>query len=263
MCDMETSEQVKQIKRSFRLYMNGVTSTSMRQNGLDYKINWGVSQMDLRHMAEQYGKDKALAAALWQENIRECTQMVSKGLDFANVSMVGVVNADGLLHFPDFRANERAFNMLVQVAGRAGRRDEKGHVFIQTSDPTHPLLQFVRTQDYKAYYEYELGQRRQYGYPPFTKIITLYVRHRDEKVTEYLARKYTAELQKIFGPRVLGPAKPPIGRIANYYIQTIMLKMEAAASMTKVKQLLFQVFAEMAAEPLMKSAQVYYDVDPV
>lgn len=89
------------------------------------------------------------------------------------------------------------------------------------------------------------------------------MRHRDEKVTEYLARKYTAELQKIFGPRVLGPAKPPIGRIANYYIQTIMLKMEAAASMTKVKQLLFQVFAEMAAEPLMKSAQVYYDVDPV
>ncbi len=223
-----------------------------------------VSRMDLDTTRNKDAyQDIIEEFASGQTDVLIGTQMVSKGLDFANVSMVGVVNADGLLHFPDFRANERAFNMLVQVAGRAGRRDEKGHVFIQTSDPTHPLLQFVRTQDYKAYYEYELGQRRQYGYPPFTKIITLYVRHRDEKVTEYLARKYTAELQKIFGPRVLGPAKPPIGRIANYYIQTIMLKMEAAASMTKVKQLLFQVFAEMAAEPLMKSAQVYYDVDPV
>lgn len=190
------------------------------------------------------------------------TQMVSKGLDFANVSMVGVVNADSLLHLPDFRANERAFNMLVQVAGRAGRREEKGRVFIQTSDAAHPLLQFVRTQDYDSYYGYELRQREQYGYPPFSRIIMLYIKHREEKVALHLAQQYAKELHKVFGDRVLGPAKPSIGKIANYFIQTIMLKMEVGSSMSKVKQMLAQVYADMATEPFMKSAQIYYDVDP-
>ena len=117
------------------------------------------------------------------------TQMVSKGLDFANVSMVGVVNADSLLHFPDFRANERAFNMLVQVAGRAGRRNEQGQVFIQTSDAANPLLKFISSQDYSGYYEYELEQRRRFGYPPFTKIIMLYVKHREEAEAARLATR--------------------------------------------------------------------------
>ena len=178
------------------------------------------------------------------------TQMVSKGLDFANVSMVGVVNADSLLHFPDFRANERAFNMLVQVAGRAGRRNEQGQVFIQTSDAANPLLKFISSQDYSGYYEYELEQRRRFGYPPFTKIIMLYVKHREE-------------LQKVFGTRVLGPAKPSVARISNYYIQTIMLKIEAVASMIKVKKLLFEIYSRMAADRSFRNAQVYYDVDPV
>ena len=191
------------------------------------------------------------------------TQMVSKGLDFANVSMVGVVNADSLLHFPDFRANERAFNMLVQVAGRAGRRNEQGQVFIQTSDAANPLLKFISSQDYSGYYEYELEQRRRFGYPPFTKIIMLYVKHREEAEAARLATRYTGELQKVFGTRVLGPAKPSVARISNYYIQTIMLKIEAVASMIKVKKLLFEIYSRMAADRSFRNAQVYYDVDPV
>ena len=191
------------------------------------------------------------------------TQMVSKGLDFANVSMVGVVNADSLLHFPDFRANERAFNMLVQVAGRAGRRNEQGQVFIQTSDAANPLLKFISSQDYSGYYEYELEQRRRFGYPPFTKIIMLYVKHREEAETARLATRYAGELQKVFGTRVLGPAKPSVARISNYYIQTIMLKIEAVASMIKVKKLLFEIYSRMAADRSFRNAQVYYDVDPV
>lgn len=191
------------------------------------------------------------------------TQMVSKGLDFANVSMVGVVNADSLLHFPDFRANERAFNMLVQVAGRAGRRNEQGQVFIQTSDAANPLLKFISSQDYYGYYEYELEQRRRFGYPPFTKIIMLYVKHREEAEAARLATRYAGELQKVFGTRVLGPAKPSVARISNYYIQTIMLKIEAVASMIKVKKLLFEIYSRMAADRSFRNAQVYYDVDPV
>lgn len=191
------------------------------------------------------------------------TQMVSKGLDFANVSMVGVVNADSLLHFPDFRANERAFNMLVQVAGRAGRRNEQGQVFIQTSDAANPLLKFISSQDYSGYYEYELEQRRRFGYPPFTKIIMLYVKHREEAEAARLAMRYAGELQKVFGTRVLGPAKPSVARISNYYIQTIMLKIEAVASMIKVKKLLFEIYSRMAADRSFRNAQVYYDVDPV
>ena len=191
------------------------------------------------------------------------TQMVSKGLDFANVSMVGVVNADSLLHFPDFRANERAFYMLVQVAGRAGRRNEQGQVFIQTSDAANPLLKFISSQDYSGYYEYELEQRRRFGYPPFTKIIMLYVKHREEAEAARLATRYAGELQKVFGTRVLGPAKPSVARISNYYIQTIMLKIEAVASMIKVKKLLFEIYSRMAADRSFRNAQVYYDVDPV
>ena len=191
------------------------------------------------------------------------TQMVSKGLDFANVSMVGVVNADSLLHFPDFRANERAFNMLVQVAGRAGRRNEQGQVFIQTSDAANPLIKFISSQDYSGYYEYELEQRRRFGYPPFTKIIMLYVKHREEAEAARLATRYAGELQKVFGTRVLGPAKPSVARISNYYIQTIMLKIEAVASMIKVKKLLFEIYSRMAADRSFRNAQVYYDVDPV
>lgn len=201
--------------------------------------------------------------ALHNTDILIGTQMVSKGLDFDNVTFVGVPNADSLLNFPDFRANERAFNMLVQVAGRAGRRNEKGRVMIQTTDISNPILEFIKKQDYSSYYNYELYQRHQFGYPPFTKIIMVYIKHRDENECNRLAYDYTLKLKYRFGDRVLGPAKPIIGRIANYFIQTIMIKIEATASMNKVKAILHEIFAEMSSEPSMKTAQIYYDVDPV
>lgn len=190
------------------------------------------------------------------------TQMVSKGLDFANVNFVGVVNADSMLHFPDFRANERAFNMLVQVAGRAGRRNNRGKVMIQTTDARNPLLEFVKKQDYTAYYNYEIEQRRQHSYPPFSKIIMVYIKHRGENEAERLAKSYADSLRLLLGHRVLGPARPSVARVANFHIQTIMLKIEAGASMPKVKKLLHSVYAGMASDPNMRSAQIYYDVDP-
>ncbi len=190
------------------------------------------------------------------------TQMVTKGLDFGDVRVAGVINADTLLNFPDFMSNERAFNMLEQVAGRAGRRQEKGMVLIQTTDPKNPVLEHVRKHDYAGYYESEIRERERYNYPPFTKIINVYLRNKDSGATDRAATLYALKLREIFGDRVLGPEKPFVSRVALWYIQSIMLKVEANASMKKVKEILRKVYEESAAWPDMKTTQVYYDVDP-
>lgn len=191
------------------------------------------------------------------------TQMISKGLDFAKVKVVGVLNADTLLNFPDFRSNERAFNMLEQVAGRAGRRQEMGKVIIQTSKPEERVLEHVKNHDYLSYYNEELVDRQKYNYPPFTKIINIYVRNKDAAVCDSAAVMLTLELRKVFGGRVLGPERPFVGRVNTWYIQQIMLKVETAASMKKVKALLHQVYERIAPAVQIKSSQIHYDVDPV
>lgn len=191
------------------------------------------------------------------------TQMISKGLDFAKVKVVGVLNADTLLNFPDFRSNERAFNMLEQVAGRAGRRQETGKVIIQTSKPEERVLEHVKNHDYISYYNEELVDRQKYNYPPFTKIINIYVRNKDAAVCDSAAVMLTLELRKVLGSRVLGPERPFVGRVNTWYIQQIMLKVETAASMKKVKALLHLVYERIAPAVQIKSSQIHYDVDPV
>lgn len=191
------------------------------------------------------------------------TQMVSKGLDFDDVGIAAVMNADTLLNFPDFRSNERAFNMLEQVAGRAGRRKEKGNVIIQTTDPKNPVLDFVKKHDYKAFYETEIKERERYAYPPFTRIINIYLKNREQNAVDMAAVYFTNALRNVFCDRVLGPEKPFVSRIALWYIQSIMLKVEAGASMKKVKDLVRQVYASLANEKYIKTSIIYFDVDPV
>lgn len=191
------------------------------------------------------------------------TQMVSKGLDFSDVSTVGVLNADTLLNFPDFRSNERAFNMLEQVAGRAGRRKHPGKVLIQTLNPAHEVIQYVKNHDYKAFYESEISERSRYAYPPFTKIINIYIKNKDQQLCDKGAVDFALALRKIFSDRVLGPERPYVSRISSYYIQSIMLKMEVGVSMKKVKDLLRQIYASVSSLPAIKTSVIYYDVDPV
>lgn len=191
------------------------------------------------------------------------TQMVTKGLDFERVRVVGVLNADSILNYPDFRSNERAFNMIEQVAGRAGRKNEVGEVYVQTTDPNNQIIEKVKTHDYEGYYDEQIDERQRFAYPPFTKIVNIYLKHKDERMVNSLAVNYVLELRKIFGNRVLGPEKPIVGRVANYYIQSIMLKMEANASMRKVKDLLRTVYERVSVDKNMRSAILYYDVDPV
>lgn len=192
------------------------------------------------------------------------TQMVTKGLDFEKVKVVGVINADTLLNFPDFRSDERAFNMLEQVAGRAGRRNGTlGHVIIQTTRPEDPVLEFVKEHDYLGFYEHEIEERERYFYPPFSKVIGIFLKNKDSRMADRAATILTTKLREIFGNRVLGPEKPFVSRVALWYIQSIMLKVEAGASMRKVKQLLRQCYESVAGLPEMKSTMIYYDVDPV
>jgi len=190
------------------------------------------------------------------------TQMVSKGLDFANVRIVGVMNADTLLHYPDFRSRERAFNMLVQVAGRAGRRSESGEVIVQTTDPQNEVLKYVRNHNFEGFYDEEIIDREKYKYPPFSRVINIYLKSKDERLLSDIAVKYAMSLRSLLGERVLGPERPGVGRIATYYLQTVMLKVEAEASMRKVKDLLRRVYAKLADDRRLRGVTIYYDVDP-
>ena len=199
------------------------------------------------------GKDKMLVG----------TQMVTKGLDFGRVSVVGVINADATINQPDFRSAERAFNMLEQVAGRAGRRGDGGVVAIQTYTPSHPLFGFLVSHDYVGFYNHEIEERRLYNYPPFTRIINIYLKHREQGRLHVLAGAYGRRLRELFGNRVFGPEEPHVARIKQMHIMRIMIKIETEASMKKVKHILRETYLEMDAARALNGAQVYYDVDPM
>lgn len=222
-----------------------------------------VSRMDLDTTRNKESHQELIEEfARHETDILVGTQMVSKGLDFEDVRMAGVINADTLLNFPDFRSNERAFNMLEQVAGRAGRRNHKGTVLIQTTDPENPVLDFVTKHNYRGFYDLEIKEREKYSYPPFTKVINIYLRNKDASAVDRAAVVYATRLRSIFGNRVLGPEKPFVSRIALWYIQSIMLKVEAGASMKKVKDILRQLYESCAQLPDIKTSNIYYDVDP-
>lgn len=190
------------------------------------------------------------------------TQMVTKGLDFDAVGIVVVLDADAVISYPDFRSAERAFNMLEQVAGRAGRKDEAGEVIVQTRTPDHPVVQHVLTHNYGAFYALELQQRRQYFYPPFSRLIYVYIKHKDPRVADDLARCYADDLRRQLGNRVTGPQEPVVGRVQNLYIRRIMLKIEPAVSMKQIRGILREVYTGMFRNRDMRAAVVYYDVDP-
>ena len=197
-------------------------------------------------------------------NILVGTQMVTKGLDFAGVSTVGILNADTMINFPDFRSNERAFDMMEQVSGRAGRKSKQGRVVVQTSDVSHPVIGFVKNHDYLGFYRYELGERERFQYPPFARVINIYLKHRDDSVLTEMSVRYSNMLRQVFKHRVLGPEPPMVARVQNLYIRQIVLKMENEASMPKVKAILRQIYENMlAVDSRMKSVILYYDVDPM
>jgi len=191
------------------------------------------------------------------------TQMVAKGLDFADVTVIGIINADSLLKFPDYRANERSFQMLAQVSGRAGRRGKQGKVVIQTYDPGHRVIKQVIDNDYADLYFTEMTERKSFNYPPFYRLINLDIKHKSQEVLYQQAVYLGNELRKHFGDRVIGPQPPLVSRIRNYYIQSILLKFEKdAISINKAKAIIRDTITQFQTTKLSKGSIVQPDVDP-
>jgi len=190
------------------------------------------------------------------------TQMVTKGLDFDNVTTVGILNADNMLSFPDFRAAERSFQLMEQVSGRAGRKFKKGKVIIQTFNPNHPVIHFVMNHDYLSFYEHQMVERRKFKYPPYYRLIHLKIRHRDPSVLSKAAASLASNLRKRFGNRILGPEYPIVARIQNYYIKQILIKIERNESVSQLKLQLNGEIERFLGEKKFPAIRLTADVDP-
>lgn len=191
------------------------------------------------------------------------TQMVSKGLDFDHVSVVGILNADTMLNYPDFRAYERAFQLMAQVAGRAGRKNRRGRVILQTKSIDHPIIPQVIANDFEGMAGGQLAERQLFHYPPYYRLVYVYLKNRNEILLDLMAQTMATRLRALFGTRVLGPDKPPVARVQTLFIRKIVVKIETSAPLARARQLLVQVQREMLAEDRFKSLIVYYDVDPM
>ena len=191
------------------------------------------------------------------------TQMVTKGLDFDRVSVVGILNAGTMLNQPDFRSYERAFQMMSQVAGRSGRRGRQGKVIMQTRDVQASVIGQVVRHDYEAMFSEQIQERELFQYPPFCRLVYVYLKHRDERIADQMASEMANLMCQVFAHRVLGPDKPYVSRVQLMHIRKIVLKVELPVSMSDVRQRLRQIQQHLLSLPAYKSGQVYYDVDPV
>lgn len=189
------------------------------------------------------------------------TQMVVKGLDFERVAMVGIINASAMLSQPDFRSAERAFQMMEQVAGRAGRKEQQGTVILQTMDVQSPVIEQVVRHDYPQMFSGQLADRQLFHYPPFCHIVHVYIKHRDERLLEQIAADMATLLRQVFGQRVLGPDTPPVSRVQLLYIRQLLVKVELTASLAEARKRLRAIQQHILSQPRYRSAQVYYDVD--
>ena len=190
------------------------------------------------------------------------TQMISKGLDFDKVRVVGILNADSMLNYPDFRAYEHAFMMMAQVSGRAGRKGKRGLVILQTKNPTLPIISQVVHNDYEALFKGILEERRMFHYPPFFHLINVFLKHKNEKICQHASLEFGKTLRSWFGERVLGPDKPAVARVKNMNIRKIVLKLENGIDYRKVREYLKYAQTMMLKDPRYGALQIYYDVDP-
>ena len=191
------------------------------------------------------------------------TQMVTKGLDFDNVALVGILNADSMLHFPDFRAYERAFQLMMQVAGRAGRKGQRGQVLIQTYDEDHEMFGLLKSNDYTGFIRQQIQERKLFSYPPYNRLVGITLKHKNQRKLDETANALVVLMRKSFGARVLGPEYPAISKIRNYYHKNVLLKIEHEASISEAKIILHTIVEKMKNHPQHKSIRFILDVDPI
>ena len=223
-----------------------------------------ISRLDLDTTRSKNDYQRILDAFQDKEtDVLVGTQMVTKGLDFDSVKVVGILNADNMLSFPDFRAHERSFQLMSQVAGRAGRKGDQGRVIIQTYEPSHPVLQDVLRNDFKGLYEKQLINRRQFGYPPYYRIVLIRLKHKDYQKLNPAASMLASMLRPVFKQDLLGPEYPIVSRVKNLYIKQMLVKFNRDHSAQQVKSLIMEQIHLFQLDPDFKSVQVQIDVDPI
>jgi primosomal protein N' (replication factor Y) len=221
-----------------------------------------VSRMDLDTTRKKYAHQKIITAFSNHDlDILIGTQMITKGLDFKKVALVGVLSADNFLHFPDFRSHERAFQVLTQVSGRAGRSGEKSKVLVQTFQPNHPILSYVRNYDYLSFYNHQIKQREQFGYPPFKRMLRVELKHKNMTTLINAGEWLKKGLKERFSS-VYGPAPPIVGRIRNFYLLQILIKMPMDISHSAAKKRLSFLLISFSNVVAFNQVKVVIDVDP-
>jgi primosomal protein N' (replication factor Y) len=251
---------------STRLSTVGYGTEKLEEELKLYFPESAVQRMDLDTTRSKSGYDSIIGSFEQGEtDILVGTQMVTKGLDFDRVSVVGVFNADRMMHFPDFRSYERAYQLITQVSGRAGRKEIAGHVVIQTSSADHPLLNFILNNDYDSFYQSQITDRQLHGYPPFSRLIEIITKHNDRKVCRDLAAVLAEQLKlKLKGTKIMGPGEPMIAKLRNQYLMSILIKIPRGSSeLPAIKKIIHEITTNALKEKEFRSARIVADVDPV
>ena len=249
---------------SHKLRAKGYGTEKIEDNIKELFPQARVSRMDLDTTHTRNAYERLIGDFSHQHtDILIGTQMVTKGLDFDHVRLVGILDADTMLNYPDFRSYEHAFTMMAQVSGRAGRKGKRGIVMLQTREPDMPIISQVVNNDYKTFFADTLMEREAFHYPPFYRLIYVYLKHSKEPIVDSAATEFTYRLRRWFGDRVLGPDKPAVARVKTLFIRKIMLKAENGLNNQLVRRYLQQEQAAMLAEKRYGAIQIYYDVDPM
>jgi len=223
-----------------------------------------IARMDLDTTRSRSAYERIISDfASGRTNLLIGTQMISKGLDFDKVSVVGILNADSMLNYPDFRAYEHAFMMMAQVSGRAGRKGRRGLVILQTKTPDLPIIQQVVRNDYGAHYKSLIVERQQFHYPPYYRLVYVYLKHRQDRLVDIAATEMAGRLRQWFGTRVLGPDKPAVAKVKSLSIRKLVLKLELGINMGDARKYLALAQQQMLQDKRYASLQIYYDVDPL
>jgi primosomal protein N' (replication factor Y) len=223
-----------------------------------------VARMDLDTTRTRNAYERLISDfSQGKTNLLIGTQMISKGLDFDRVSVVGILNADSMLNYPDFRAYEHAFMMMAQVSGRAGRKGKRGLVMLQTKSPELPVVQQVVRHDYQGFYHDLIEERKAFHYPPFYHLVYIFLKHNKDDVVETAGIELGSRLRQWFGERILGPDKPAVARVKTMNIRKIVIKLENGINQQQVRQYLRLAQQQMMQDKRYAALQIYYDVDPL
>jgi primosomal protein N' (replication factor Y) len=248
---------------SHTLSKRGMGTERIEEEVQHYFPTARIARLDLDTTRSKTAYDKIITD--FQEgrtNVLIGTQMISKGLDFDNVHVVGIMNADTMLNFPDFRSYERSFQLMAQVAGRAGRRGQQGHVILQTRNIDLPVIHQVVAHDYNALYTDQSAERQLFSYPPYSRLIYLYIKGRDEADVIRASEAMVSAMRTCFAHRVLGPEAPAVARVHALHIRKIMLKVEPSLGVARVRKCLTDIQQSLNSQDLLQKVMIYYDVDP-